>query len=88
LPALIWRLQQSKQRQVILSTHSTDLLGDRGIRSSQVALLRPQGSEGTIVELAADKREVELLLEQGMSVGEAIAPLTAPADAAQLSLFR
>jgi predicted ATPase len=92
LPALIWRMQQSRQAsrqcQVILSTHSTDLLSDRGIRSSQVALLRPQGSEGTVVEVAANKREIELLLEQGMSIGEAVLPLTAPSDAAQLSLFK
>jgi predicted ATPase len=88
LPALIWRLQRARQRQVILSSHSTDLFSDRGIRSSEVALLRPHGSEGTGVGLASDKEEIRLLLEKGMTIAEAVLPLTAPTDVAQLALFK
>ncbi len=87
LPALIWRLQRSKRRQVIVSSHSAELFGDRGIKPSEVALLRPRGSEGTVVELASDKEEVRLLLEGGMSVADAVLPLTAPAKIEQLALF-
>jgi predicted ATPase len=87
LPALIWRLQRPKHRQVIVSSHSAELFGDRGIKPSEVALLRPRGSEGTLVELASDKAEVRLLLEGGMSVADAVLPLTAPAKIEQLALF-
>lgn len=87
LPALIWRLQRSKHRQVIVSSHSAELFGDRGIKPSEVALLRPRGSEGTVLELASDKQEVRLLLEGGMSIADAVLPLTAPAKIEQLALF-
>jgi len=87
LPALIWRLRRSKRRQVIVSSHSAELFGDRGIKPSEVALLRPRGSEGTVVELASDKEDVRLLLEGGMSVADAVLPLTAPMKIEQLALF-
>lgn len=88
LPTLIWRLQRARGRQVILSSHSAELFSAQGIRPSEVALLRPRGSEGTVVELAAEREEVRLLLEGGMSVADAVLPLTAPAHAEQLSLFK
>jgi predicted ATPase len=87
LPALIWRLQRARKRQVILSSHSAELFGDRGIRPHEVALLHPRGSEGTRVELAADKQDVLLLLEGGMTMADAVLPLTAPAKVEQLTLF-
>ena len=87
LPALIWRLQRSKRRQVFVSSHSAELFGDHGIKPTEVALLRPRGSEGTVVELASDQEEVRLLLEAGMSVADAVLPLTAPAQIEQLALF-
>jgi len=88
LPALIWRLQQIKRRQVFLSSHSAELFADRGIRPTEVALLRPRGSEGTVVELAADKEDIRLLLEGGMSMADAVLPMTAPDKIEQLSLFK
>lgn len=87
LPGLIWRLQRHRGRQVVLSSHSTELFGDRGIKPSEVALLRPMGHEGTVVELAADKQEVRLLLEGGMSMADAVVPMTAPATLEQLLLW-
>jgi predicted ATPase len=87
LPALIWRLRRTKRRQVILSSHSAELFGDRGIKPSEVALLLPRGSEGTVVKLASEKEEVRLLLEGGMTVADAVLPLTAPAKIEQLALF-
>ncbi|MEI8140402.1 MAG: AAA family ATPase [bacterium] len=87
LPALIWRMQRLKRRQVLVSSHSSELFSDRGINPFEVALLRPRGSEGTVVELASDKTEVRLLLEGGMSMADAVLPLTAPKDVEQLTLF-
>ncbi|MEI8122550.1 MAG: AAA family ATPase [bacterium] len=87
LPALIWRMQRVRRRQVLVSSHSAELFSDRGIKPSEVALLRPRGSEGTVVELASAKEEVRLLLEGGMTMADAVLPLTAPSDIEQLSLF-
>jgi predicted ATPase len=87
LPSLIWRLQRTKRRQVLVSSHSAELFSDPGIKPSEVALLRPHGSEGTVIELASDKKEVRLLLEGGMTVADAVLPLTAPARIEQLALF-
>ncbi|TAN38782.1 MAG: chromosome segregation protein SMC [Nitrospirae bacterium] len=88
LPALIWRLQRPRKRQVILSSHSTELFGVRGIRPEEVALLKPHGSEGTVVSLASDKEEIRLLLEGGMTIADAVLPLTAPSNVDQLDLFK
>lgn len=88
LPSLMWRLQRARQRQVIVTSHSSELFSDRGIRPHEVALLRPHGSEGTQAYLASDKEEIRLLLEGGMTLAEAILPLTAPATVDQLGLFK
>ena len=87
LPPLIWRLQKAKKRQVILSSHSSEFFSDLGIKPSEVALLRPRGSEGTVVELAEAREEVRLLLEGGMTMADAVLPLTAPETIDQLTLF-
>lgn len=88
LPSLMWRLQRARQRQVIVTSHSSEIFSDRGIKSNEVALLRPNGSEGTEVSLASAKREIELLLEGGMTMAEAVLPSTAPNTSEQLVLFR
>ncbi len=87
LPELIWRLQRSKRRQVLLSSHSTELFSDRGILAEEVALLKPHGSEGTEVELASAKESIRLLLEEGMSMADAVLPMTAPESVSQLAFF-
>jgi predicted ATPase len=86
IPGLIARAQRLRGRQVATSSHSTDLLSDRGIDATEVLFLSP-GPEGTDVRVAATVREVRLLLEHGISIGEAILPMTAPPKASQLSLF-
>jgi predicted ATPase len=86
LPSLMYRVQRQKKRQIILSTHSADLLSDRGIGGEEVLLLTPS-VEGTKVELASSVKEVRDLLETGLSVAEAAIPRTAPPDLQQLDLF-
>lgn len=86
LPGLIWRMQSKKKRQIVISTHSYDLLSDKGIGGEEVLLLTP-GVEGTKVEPAAEIAEVHQLLESGFSVAEAALPRTEPKDIGQLSLF-
>jgi predicted ATPase len=86
LPQMLVRLGRKSGRQVILTTHSADLLADQGIAAEEVLLLSPS-AEGTVVELASSKREVRALLTAGMSVAEAVLPRTAPPNASQLTLF-
>ncbi len=86
LPQLFARVQRRSGRQIIISTHSKELLQDEGIGQDEALLLYP-GSDGTSVELAANKREIGHLLEQGISLSEAVMPLTRPERAEQLMLF-
>ena len=91
LPALMHRLQQQKRsrqkRQVMLSTHSADLLSDKGIGGEEVLLLLPS-TEGTDVKVASSIREIRDLLEGGLSVADAVLPRTVPWDAHQMVLFK
>jgi predicted ATPase len=81
LPAIIHRLQKKKNktRQVILSTHSSDLLSDKGIGGEEVLLLDPK-PEGTNVQVASRIKEVCDLLEGGFTVAEAVMPRTEPVE--------
>lgn len=86
LPQMFARIQRKGGRQVLLSTHSTDLLYDEGIGLDEVFLLIPE-SEGTAVRPASDFMEIQVLLQEGSTLGETVIPLTRPRHASQLSLF-
>jgi predicted ATPase len=87
LPALIYRLQKAKKRQVMLSTHSADLLSDSGIGGEEVLLMTPT-PEGTNVEVASSILEVKGLLDGGLTVADAALPRATPASVEQLSLLK
>jgi len=86
IPALMHRMQQRRRRQIVVSTHSTELLSDKGIGAEEVLLLDPS-PEGTTIRRASDIGEVRALLEGGFSVGEATLPRTVPEHASQIRLF-
>lgn len=86
LPQMFARLQRRTGRQLILSTHSSDLLRDTGIGLDEVLLLIPQ-KEGTEIRPASAYVDIRDLLEGGLSVAEAVLPKTRPAQANQLPLF-
>jgi predicted ATPase len=77
LAPLIAKLQRQKGRQVMISTHSVDLLSDKGIGGEMVLVLIPS-REGTEIRLSSSDREIVVLLEGGLSVADAVLPLTAP----------
>lgn len=81
LPQLIYRAQG--KRQVIITTHSPDLLDNRGIDPREVLLLKPD-AEGTEVVQASTLKEIKALLSGGLSLGEVIMPMTQPK---QIELF-
>jgi predicted ATPase len=89
LPALMYRVQKQKKRQmrqIMISTHSSDLLSDPGIGGEEVLLLTPD-EDGTKVELASTNREVKDLLEGGLTIADAALPRVVPHNMAQLDLF-
>jgi len=77
LPNLLWKLQASKGRQTIITTHSYALLSDRGIGCEEVIVLEP-GKEGTIARNADTIKEVVSLVKGGMNIGQAVLPLASP----------
>ncbi len=83
LAELMYRVQRKKKRQIVISTHSADLLSDKGIGGEEVLLLTP-GEEGTQVERASSKKEIRALLEAGVSVGEAVLPHLGSRDTKKL----
>lgn len=86
LPQMLARVQRRTGCQVILSTHSPQLLQDDGIGLDEVLLLMPS-REGTEVRPAGYFGEIKTLLEGGSTLAEAVMPRTSPVDAGQLPLF-
>jgi len=86
MPQMFARIQQRTGRQVLISTHSSDLLRDEGIGLDEALLLQP-GPEGTSVDTTASFREIKTLLEGGLSLADAVLPKTRPRHAEQLTLF-
>ena len=86
IPQMFARLQRDSGRQVIVSTHSSDLLSDAGIGMDEVVLLEPE-NEGTAVRLAGDFADIRLLLEGGGNLAEAVVARTRPKNVEQLALF-
>lgn len=87
LSGIIHRVASKRKRQVIISTHSAELLSDKGIGGEEVLLLEPD-KEGTKMRLMSDIKEIRDLLESGMSVGDVVIPRTEPQDVRQLMLFQ
>lgn len=86
IPGMMARISRQGGRQVLVSTHSADLLSDQGISPEEVLLLEPS-KEGTEVREARNDEQVRALLEGGLSMAEAVLPRTAPSAAEQLALF-
>jgi len=85
IPAMLSSVSRKNKRQVVVSTHSRDLLSDKGITPEETIILKTE-KEGTIVSLASDDPTVMALYESGLPISEAALPQAAPLDAIQLSL--
>jgi predicted ATPase len=85
IPPIMHKVMAKSKRQVFISTHSFDLLSDRGI-SGEETLVITADREGSVVQIATRHAHVRAMLEAGMSVAEAALPLTAPREVQQLSL--
>ena len=86
LPQMFAYSQSKMQRQILMSSHSNDLLRDKDIGLDEVLVFQPT-QEGTDISLAKDMPAITQLNDPDMSLADAILPLTAPKDAIQLALF-
>lgn len=89
VPGLIHRItsQKKKKQQILISTHSPDLLSDEGIGAEEIFLFRSD-KEGTVISPSHNITEIQWLLKSGMKISEAALPLTRPQNMEQLNLFK
>jgi len=85
LPALFHKMQRKRRRQIFVSTHSWEMLEDRGIGGEDVVLLQPS-NEGTIATVASSNEEIRSMLSSGLSIADVAIPRTAPQAVEQMSL--
>lgn len=73
LPAFIAKIQREKKQslQVMITTHSYELLSDSGIGMDEVLLLR-SSKEGTVVDRVSDIEDVKSVIEAGIPMAEAV----------------
>lgn len=89
IPQMMLRAQRARKRairQVLLSTHSSELLSDEGIAADEILLFIP-AQEGSRVEIGAETDRVRNLLNTGLPPGEVVIPYTEPENAFQLSFW-
>lgn len=86
LPTILSRVSTKSGPQIVLSTHSTEILADEGLGLDEVILLQP-GEEGTTVLSAADIPDIEHLVGAGVNLSEVLEPLTGPLEVAAISRF-
>ena len=77
LPTIFGRMRFRGGPQVILTTHSRELLEDEGLGKDEVVVLRP-GPEGTEVRLGSDLPDIQVDLDAGLSLADIIEPTTTP----------
>lgn len=90
LVPLIYEIQKTRKNdncQIIISTHSWDLLSYSGISGDEILLFRPSRN-GTEIEIASSDVEIQSLLDSGMPPSDAIFPYITPKNiSSQLTLL-
>lgn len=79
LPQFIYKLQRRRKRvrQVIISTHSYDILSDPGIGGDETLVLLPT-KNGTEIKSAIAIKDVENYLRAGFTIADSVIPKVAP----------
>lgn len=85
IPQMFARIQRRSGRQIVATTHSTELLRE-GVGLNEVVLLEPS-QEGTSARTAGEFGEIRELLEGGINLADVVMPRTKPVQAEQLSFF-
>ena len=79
LASLLAMAQRGTSMQVILSTHSPELLDDEGIRPGEVLVLRVT-SDATVANQLSEIAEVEAQISADLPLSEVVAELINPGD--------
>ena len=77
LPTILSRVRGSGGPQVLLTTHSNDVLEDPGLGKDEVVVLKP-GEEGTEAHPATAEPDIQALLDSGSTLAEVLSPRTEP----------
>lgn len=75
LAKILYSAQRAKRKQILLTTHSPELLSDNSISLSEILVLSPS-PDGTEATLASSKEEIVNLLQSGFSPAESVFPTT------------
>lgn len=84
IPAFIARIQRERGRQVIVTTHSYEILSNSGISAEELIVLTPS-TEGTMAKNAEDVKEIKIILDAGLSAADALLPKTTPENVDRIS---
>ena len=77
LSLLFYSVLSKKKRQMIITTHSAELLSYKGISLSEILILQAE-NEGTKACLAKERQEIIALVKGGLTPAEAVLPYTRP----------
>lgn len=69
IPEFIAKVQRSKKRQVVVTTHSYEILSNQGIRPDELIILRPT-PEGTIAQNVQQDGVASAMLDAGLSAAD------------------
>ena len=88
IPELISKIQRSKKAksdsQILITTHSYDILSTSGISTDEVLLLQ-NTSQGTIIQKVSDIADIKPIVDAGLSIADAVIPYTKPEGIEQLT---
>jgi predicted ATPase len=89
LPEFIAKAQRSRKppRQVIITTHSYEMLSSKGIGTNEVLVL-DNTAEGTIITTVGNRKEIRQILDAGLSMADAVLPLTKPKNIEKLNQLK
>ena len=88
LPALFSRASRWRRnrRQIFVTSHSSELLADKGIALDEVLIVRPSG-EGSTTENAQKGDELRFLHESGLSLDELVLNQLGPPEVERIRHF-
>lgn len=84
LPEFIARMQRNKKRQVLVTTHSYDMLSNVGIGTAEVVVLETS-PEGTKVSPLSDIPSLQAAVDAGFSIADAAMPAIKPSTANEMN---
>lgn len=84
MPEFIAKIQRTRKRQVILTTHSYDILSNEGIRGTEVLYLKNE-KDGTKIVNLDSLEDMMRLLRAGLTVADATLNSCSPEDVERIN---